>query len=129
MARDIRKKVTVCGPKGCASVEGLVDTGASMTMMSRELAERIGIDARHNGVKAHGIDGPAFDVKDGEATVCLPGRCACRKVKAMVHSNTGGFDLIVGMDYLGDAKAKIDAAAGKLRCGCAGTKRPRRRAS
>lgn len=111
-------------------MEGLLDTGATTTMLSPRLAERIGVEARSNGASVRGIGGPAFTVKDGSATVCLPGRCGCRKVKALVHGSDramGDLECIVGMDYLAEAEAKIEAATGKLRCACAGTKHQGRR--
>jgi predicted aspartyl protease len=127
---QIEKRVKVCGSKRCVDAVGIVDTGASITAITRSLADRIG--ARSSGPRRRlGNVGGTVEVQPVMVRLCMAsGRCGCTSgIAASVR--TGGFggrsSVLIGQDYLSHVRAQIDTATGKIRCGMKKARRRRRR--
>ncbi|MDV3277808.1 MAG: retroviral-like aspartic protease family protein [Nitrososphaerales archaeon] len=65
---ETRVKVTVHGPKGSEDVVMLADTGSSHTMVSKDLAERLGIEPMGEAV-AELADGTERQLELGRAEI------------------------------------------------------------
>jgi predicted aspartyl protease len=114
----IEKRVKVCGTKRCVNAVGVVDTGATVTAITRSLADRIG--AKKVGQKRRlNTVGGTVEVQPVMIRVCLSGSCGCATGFA-ASVKTDGFggksSVLIGQDYLSHARAQIDAATGKIRC-------------
>ena len=121
---EIGMDIRVCGKKRCARVRGKVDTGAFATIIPQSVADAVGIRPSGGSVGAHGVGNKAVKLREAEATVCLPGGCACRRQKVYIADDKAMHgEVLVGMDFLNAGNANIDARTGRVRCRRKGSKR------
>lgn len=124
MDDEIKTKVRVCGHRRCTSTTAKVDTGAFGTVISENVAREANVQLTGQTVRAKGVSKKDVVLREGEATVCLPGKCGCRKQKVYV-AGPGVLNepVLLGMDYLNEAKAIINAEKKKITCRCRGRRR------
>jgi hypothetical protein len=124
MDNEIRVPAKVCGKRRCTKTTAKVDTGAFGTILSEDVAASAGVEYTGATVKAKGVSKRGVTLREGEATICLPGKCGCRKQKVYVADNGVLNDpVLLGMDYLDEAKAMIDTQRRTVSCRCRGKRR------
>jgi predicted aspartyl protease len=124
MTGDIDVKVEVRGKRKRHRTTAKVDTGATMTAINQTTADGAGVQYTGRTVRAKGVSKKPVTLREAEATICLPGNCGCRKMKVVVADDGILNDpVLLGTDYLGPAKAMIDAGRQKIRCRCRGRRR------
>lgn len=112
------RRVKVCGPKGCATVNAIIDTGANIVNMTEPLAQRLGIGDKNARGAVRGIGG-AVEAYAGVARICLLDRgCGCLtgQVAVLATKDFGNAEVLVGQDYLEASRAIIDTVGRTLRC-------------
>lgn len=114
----IRRRVKVCGSKGCQVVNAVVDTGASMSAMTERLARKIGVLNTAGNGTMHTAGG-ITKAWGGAARICMKDRgCGCLsgQVAVLPVPSFGDTELLVGQDYLEASGAIIDAQGRTIRC-------------
>lgn len=115
----IAKQVKVCGSKRCVMAKGIVDTGASVTAITKSLADRIGAQSAGPRRRLHNVGG-TIEVEPVVVRVCMSsGGCGCVSgIAASVKTSEfgAGSRVLIGQDYLSSARAQIETATGKIRC-------------
>jgi len=124
----ITTSVKVCGKKRCRKVRAKVDTGAFGTIIPRSMADAAGLEPTGRYGSALGVGNKRVRLHEAEATICLPGKCRCRKQKVYIaDDNALHGEMLIGMDYLSAMSAAVSAKTGKVSCGRAGRKGPKSR--
>lgn len=99
---------------GSVSVRLIMDTGASATVLSREVARRLGLKVRNDPpVRLRTANG---DVRAGWAEVEeieVGGRRA-GPLQVVIHDAVPGADGLLGMNFLGQFRVEIESAAPAL---------------
>lgn len=95
----------------------LVDTGASTTLLYKEVADRLNLspEARIGTARATVADGRSVDAQLVRLASVAVGRSEVKGSAAAVVPISGmGFDGLLGMSFLGHFIARVDAANGRL---------------
>jgi len=106
--REIYKHVTYHGPKGSTTEASLIDTGATVTLLTSPTIDKIGLRNEMPGDVCGIVE--CKEVRTGIAEAELP---PCRRDEITVFE----LDMnILGMDYLSDVGADIVTETGEIRC-------------
>jgi clan AA aspartic protease len=105
---ETRVTVTVHGPKGSEDVVMLADTGSSHTMISKELAKRLGIEPIGEAV-AELADGTERKLELGRAEIQIG---AERETVRVVIGPTG--EALLGLSTLETLGLKVNTVAHRL---------------
>ncbi|MEW5895184.1 MAG: retropepsin-like aspartic protease [Candidatus Omnitrophota bacterium] len=103
------------GINGRASAQLLLDTGASPTQISSDLARRLGIDLR----KGHSVNVRIADGRMIETVQILlkevrVGGAVAKNVPAVVLPGNNDYDGLLGMSFLNNFIFRIDSQKGEL---------------
>ena len=123
---EITTDVKVCGRKRCSRRRAVVDTGAFGTIVSEKVAAEAGLNETGKSITATPVGKRSVRLREAEATVCIRGRCGCRKQKVYIAEDGSlSGDVLLGMDYLEAAKAQVDTDRKRIRCKCRGRRSTR----
>ena len=106
---EVMKEIEVEGPCGKIKTMGVVDTGATHVMIAEDVYKKTCLWDETSGFVTV-ASGDIFETKAGFVNVKLE-ECPGKKVLSFV----GPFTLI-GMNYLSEAGAVIDAKEGTVTC-------------
>lgn len=103
---DIYRRVNVCGMKDgrrqqCRTVRGLLDTGATSSVIGRELAEAVGgqVEADMDYCDGHYVDTMAAEIQVNEVD-CPPKRRHVIVSDRLAAKAKPGAEMIIGSDYM-----------------------------
>ena len=116
-------QVAFSGPKGVLTVPTLVDTGAEMSLVSKAVADRLGLPILGN-VSVHGAGRATVEVAKVRS-IEIPGARMCKTGPTVVFIFGKGTDIgtgihaILGYDFMQKSKMRIDVftKTGAIRCG------------
>lgn len=108
---EIRQKVLIKGERKQTLVNALIDTGASVSMLSESVAREIGAWLTNRSIHVTGVHGDTREMDVLLADISFPNisNVGGRFTFAMGQST------IVGMDILKPLGVVIDTSTGKLR--------------
>lgn len=107
----MKRRIKICGPRRCKTIDAIVDSGATHTGISADLADELGLP-----FKGHVVVGTSNGrVRGGKsvAKVCLGG-CGCVKEQITVLPEID--TVLLGEGFLRMSGARIDFKTGKITC-------------
>ena len=103
-------KAKICGSKSCEEQDMLIDTGSMVTMVSKEMAERIGVDIRARGLIFRQFTEPPLMGDLGVVDMHLEGKMAPVIVGVMA-----GVEPVIGATTLEILGFEVDPVEGRLK--------------
>ncbi len=113
---EIMRDVKICGPRTCQNVPAVVDTGATLTVITERMARDLGIRPTLGKGRLHTANG-TVRVSAGVGKVCLPDKgCACAVVPVIISPVKDFSRMLVGQQLLEQIGATIDCRRRSIKC-------------
>ncbi|APV43882.1 hypothetical protein Dform_00527 [Dehalogenimonas formicexedens] len=94
--------ITGCGRKACSQIEALLDSGCSLTMVSKERASQMGAILLDESTQIVGVTGHTFPAELGVVALTVGGQTKLTLVGIADKKNMAGHEAIVGSDIMRD---------------------------
>jgi predicted aspartyl protease len=106
--------ITVSGRMNHHSLQFIIDTGASSTVVNRTVAEKLKLHTRYEGLRiVTAIDGATPNVSMTDR-VRIEVHGSVVFLPQIVHDLPREYDCLLGLDWLAQAKAMVDTGENRL---------------
>lgn len=104
-----RGKLMACGIDSCSLFEALLDTGCDVTLLSKEVAKKIGAVPLCETVPIKSATGQSFVAQKAAIAGSLDGKCEGIFIVGVADKeNLGDEDAIIGNDLMGQKCLKME---------------------